>query len=91
VTVPVAADGETVAVSVMAVPTTVVVVDGVSVVELAVVPVELLGSFQKLPQPVKYGAAVSAKRIRSFPLSAGTCFILRPFLFFRRLLQLRQH
>ena len=73
VTVPVAVAGETVAVNVTVVPSTGVVVDAVSEVVLAVVPVEVepeppLGAFQKSPQPVanpiSSGAVSSAAIIR---------------------------
>jgi hypothetical protein len=79
VTVPVAAAGETVAVRVTLAPATGAVVDGVSVVVVAVVPVKLVGAFQKSPQPATNGAAASASRIRAFPLTTGTYFTLRPF------------
>lgn len=59
VTVPVAADGETVAVNVTGEPTVGVVVDGVSVVVVAVVPVPVdPGACQKFPQPVSSNAPV---------------------------------
>lgn len=58
---PVAAEGETVAVSVMLVPTVVVLLGVLSVVVVAVVPPEPLdpGACQKSPQPVSGSAAIS--------------------------------
>jgi hypothetical protein len=69
VTVPVAADGETVAVKMTLAPTAGVSVDTVSVTVLAVVPVDD-GACQKSPQPDSNGAAASASRIRAFPPTA---------------------
>jgi hypothetical protein len=79
VMVPVAADGETVAVNVMAVPTTGVLVEGESVTELEVVPVELEGACQKLPQPVVHIAAANRIGIRAVLLQRGMSFTLGPF------------
>jgi hypothetical protein len=78
VTVPVAADGETVAVNVTLAPTAGVSVDTVSVTVLAVVPVDV-GACQKSPQPASRGAAANASRIRVFPLPTGLYFTLRTF------------
>jgi hypothetical protein len=75
VIVPVAVVGETVAVSVMLVPTVVVVEDDVSVTVVAVDPV---GASQKSPHPVPNpinNGATSPKRIRVLPLRVGFNFI----------------
>jgi hypothetical protein len=54
-----------------------VVVEDVTEIEVALVPVEP-GASQKLPQPAKNGAAVTKSRIAVFPLQIGMCFIMRP-------------
>jgi hypothetical protein len=74
--VPVAAEGETVAVSVKVTPAVGVVVDAVSVV-VVVVPVDP-GACQKSPQPARNGAVASASSIRIFPLRTAMSCILRP-------------
>jgi hypothetical protein len=66
VTVPVAVEGETVAVRITLEPTVGVLVEGESAVVVAVVPVPVPpepGAFQKFPQPVRRLAAASASTI----------------------------
>lgn len=66
VTVPVAAVGVTVAVSVMLVPVVTVLEDTASVVVLAVVPVEVpLGFCQKSPQPSSRSAAARRTKMKA--------------------------
>jgi hypothetical protein len=75
VTVPVAVEGETVAVNVKFAPVAGVLVDAVSVVVLVVVPV---GACQKSPQPDRNGAHASISS-SAFFLQTGMYSILRPF------------
>jgi hypothetical protein len=73
VTVPVAAEGETVAVKVTLAPSTGVEVDDVSVVVVAVVPV---GACQKSPQPLSSGATASISSIRTMPPQTDLSFTI---------------
>lgn len=79
VMVPVAADGETVAVNVMAVPTTGVEVDEESVTVSAVVPPELDGACQKSPQPAIPAATAIVSSINPVALPMEFSFTLSPF------------
>jgi hypothetical protein len=73
VTVPVAAEGETLAVKVTLAPWAGVEVDAVSVVVEAVVPV---GACQKSPQPVSSAAAASISSIRTMPPQTDLSFTI---------------
>jgi hypothetical protein len=58
-------------------PTAGVVVDAVSVVVEAVVPVDP-GACQKSPQPARSGATASVSSIRAIPVQSGLLFIESP-------------
>jgi hypothetical protein len=77
VTVPVAAEGETVAVRVTLAPVTEVVGDAVSVTVLAVAPV-LDGACQKSPQPANRDATARVSSIRTILVQARLFFIRFP-------------
>ena len=82
-TVPVAVEGVTVAVSVTLLPTTAEGGATLSAIVSAVVPVVPEGACQKSPQPVpnpiRSGAARSVRRMRVFPLRVALGFTLDPF------------
>jgi hypothetical protein len=78
VIVPVAAEGETVAVNSTLAPCTGVLVDAVSAVVLEVVPVEPLGASQKSPHPASKTAAAQNNRIGTVRLRIGMYFTLHP-------------
>jgi hypothetical protein len=73
VTVPVAAEGETVAVSVTAAPST-----GFAVEAARVIVVEVVEAFQKLPQPANRGAIPSSTAINNLPVPSFLVFIESP-------------
>jgi hypothetical protein len=83
-TVPVAVEGDTVAVSVTLAPTVVVETDGDKVTEEEVVPVTVPGACQKSPQPdIKHAA--NASRAKVFPFPIAEHFMPRPLFTARRL------
>jgi hypothetical protein len=87
VTIPVAAEGETVAVKTTLVPSTAVVGEAESETVLAVVPVEVdvpLGLCQKSPHPAKASAAANKVRTGSGLRQIGVHCIRRPHRVFEK-------
>jgi hypothetical protein len=84
VIVPVAAEGETVAVNRTLAPVTGVLVEAVSVVVLAVVPLEPLGACQKSPHPASKTAAAQDNRIGTVRLRIGMYSTLHPLRTIRK-------
>ena len=61
-------------------PTTTVLADEVSVIVLAVVPVELPGACQKSPHPASNSAAAPDNRIKTLPSPTAILFTPRTLI-----------